>query len=63
MLEYEITSTKECIISGIGVFTAGETKSLDEDVAQRFKLLYGYPLSAANFPPSITLTTIVGEEE
>jgi hypothetical protein len=58
MVHFEITSEKECLITAIGEFAAGETKLVDEAQAAFFKSYNGYSLAEANFPEFVKVETV-----
>jgi len=57
VVTFEVTSTQDVTVNGIGLLSAGETVVLtDESIA------HGYKISQANFPPYVQLTVAVTKE-
>ena len=64
MVTFEITSERECIIDGVGIFLAGETKVLTPKDMAYFKVMNnGVSILDANFPPTVKLYASVDEDE
>lgn len=63
MVTFEVTSTQECTIDGIGFLKPGETKTLDKVQLAHFKAIHGYPVGSANFPQFVSLVAVSVDDE
>jgi hypothetical protein len=62
-VKFRITSEQPCQIPGIGEFKAGETKYLDDTTLHYFNALYGYPVGAGRYAPSVRCEAILLQDE
>lgn len=57
-MRFELTSSQECLIDGVGHLIPGESVVVDEFA---FRLAHGYPISKANFPDYVTVLALTDE--
>jgi len=59
---FTISSTKECVIDGVGVLKPNEKRTLDKSHLTQFRAIHGYDIAKANFPNHVTFEAILGKE-
>lgn len=62
MLTYVVTSNKQKVIDGLGVFAAGETRTFTKAEADHFRRVRGVQLIEGNLPEGVELTILVQGE-
>lgn len=58
---FEITSSREVTINGIGLLRENEPITVTDSMADHFESEQGYPLTEANFPNFVKVTAVLGE--
>lgn len=59
---FEITSSQEVTINGIGLLRVDKPVQVDELMLANFEAEHGYRLSQANLPPYVSLTAVLNNE-
>lgn len=59
---FEITSSREVTVNGIGLLRVDEPVQVDEIKAAHFEAEHGYRLSEANFPEYVRVTAVLTKE-
>ena len=60
---FEIRSSREVTVNGIGLLRADETTTVTDLQAANFEAEYGYRISEANFPEYVTVTAVLNRDE
>lgn len=62
MLKFLVSSDRDVVVDGLGVFKAGEEREFDQVAAQGFTSLKGVLLGQPNVPEGVTVIVKVVED-
>jgi hypothetical protein len=59
---FEVESDRDVTVDAIGLLEAGVPVKLDENTIALFNIMHGVNIAQANFPPFVSITAVVEEE-